>query len=226
MGEQDASDVLMKSAESASSGLASGGARKSTASPDARRRGASQSDRVTAGERRYDQPAADISVNMQDVKALAGIRHLKLPVIHLAQPCDWYRGQLGLRGHEGVRRAGQAYGLGAGTLPPRGLRLSPGRARAAASFNYFALAYPTRQPSISWPRLTARGWDHDAALARTARRTTVSISVRFARHWHSLCHIYERGWRHAPFRDHSSRSADEEHGRCPAVPAWSLQSPH
>ena len=149
MGEQDASDVLTKSAVRAPSGLASGGARKSTASPDARRPGANQSDHVTAGERCYDQPAAEISVNIQDVKALAGIRHLKLPVIHLAPSCDWYRGQLGLRGHEGVGRAGQAYGLGPGTPPP-----------GACAHNCTAqLPTPPEAPHTStfWPGLRVCG---------------------------------------------------------------------
>ena len=109
--------------------------------------------------------------------------------------------------------------------PQLDLRLNPGRARAAASFDYFALGIPAEAIDELAPRLTAQGKDHGGMLARTARRTTVSVGVRFARHLCSLCQTYERGWRHAPIRDHFGRSADGGPRRRPVVPAWSLQSP-
>jgi catechol 2,3-dioxygenase-like lactoylglutathione lyase family enzyme len=43
------------------------------------------------------KPAAETSVNMQYVRALAGIHHLKLPVIDLARSCEWYRSRLGYK---------------------------------------------------------------------------------------------------------------------------------
>jgi hypothetical protein len=127
------------------------------------------------------KPAAETSVNLQDVPTLAGIQHLKLPVIDLARSCEWYRSRLGykvtmefvehgkLMGYALEHRPGACSPARAAPGRPPGLTTSPS-------------AHPPRRPSMSRPRLTAQGKDHGVMLARTARRTKVSVGVRSARH--------------------------------------------
>ncbi len=78
---------------------------------------------------------------------LAGVHHLKLPVTDLERSIGWYQRTLGYeRGIEFVEQ-GQLMGVGlvhpAGG-PPLALRLDPGRAKAAAGFDYFSIGVPDK----------------------------------------------------------------------------------
>ena len=78
---------------------------------------------------------------------LAGIHHLKLPVTDLARSLEWYRSRLGYQVQVEFVEQGTLMGCGlahpAGG-PDLGLRLDPGRARAAAGFDYFAIGVPDK----------------------------------------------------------------------------------
>ena len=91
-----------------------------------------------------------------DLPALAGIHHLKLPVTDLATSLEWYRSRLGYELQIEFVEQGQL--MGVGLAHPQGgpdlaLRLDPGRARAAAGFDYFAIGVPDK-PAME--RLAAR----------------------------------------------------------------------
>lgn len=101
---------------------------------------------------------------MPDAPALAGIHHLKLPVTDLARSREWYESRLGYQVHAEFVEQGHLMGLALGHPnggPPLALRLDPGRARAAAGFDYFAIGVPD-QTAISRlaARLTALGEQH------------------------------------------------------------------
>ena len=79
--------------------------------------------------------------------ALAGIHHLKLPVSDLARSREWYQSRLGYRVEVEFVEQGTLMGYSLAHPnggPPLGLRLDPGRARAAAGFDYFAIGVPGR----------------------------------------------------------------------------------
>jgi catechol 2,3-dioxygenase-like lactoylglutathione lyase family enzyme len=99
-----------------------------------------------------------------DAPALAGIRHLKLPVTDLARSLAWYRSRLGYTVELEFAEEGQlvGYALAHPNGGPRlALRLDPGRARAAASFDYFCLGVPGK-PELDdlARRLAAQGEAH------------------------------------------------------------------
>jgi catechol 2,3-dioxygenase-like lactoylglutathione lyase family enzyme len=86
-------------------------------------------------------------MSVSDAPALAGIHHLKLPVTDLARSLEWYHSRLGYRVEAEFVEQGQLMGYALahpGGGPPLGLRLDPGRARAAAGFDYFAIGVPDR----------------------------------------------------------------------------------
>ncbi len=77
--------------------------------------------------------------------ALAGIHHLKLPVSDLARSREWYQSRLGYQVEVEFVEQGTLMGYALAHPnggPPLGLRLDPGRARAAAGFDYFAIGVP------------------------------------------------------------------------------------
>jgi catechol 2,3-dioxygenase-like lactoylglutathione lyase family enzyme len=80
--------------------------------------------------------------------ALAGIHHLKLPVTDLATSREWYRSRLGYELQIEFVEEGRLMGCALGHPnggPPLALRLDPGRARAAAGFDYFAIGVPDKE---------------------------------------------------------------------------------
>ena len=86
-------------------------------------------------------------MNTSGTPALAGIHHLKLPVSDLARSREWYHSRLGYRVETEFVEQGTLMGYGLAHPnggPPLGLRLDPGRARAAAGFDYFAIGVPDR----------------------------------------------------------------------------------
>jgi len=104
-------------------------------------------------------------MDLTDAPTLAGVHHLKLPVSDLARSRQWYRSRLGyevaLEFIEQGRLMG--YGLQHGNGGPLlGLRLDPGRARAAAGFDYFAIGVPGKEAIDELAvRLSMLGEDHD-----------------------------------------------------------------
>jgi catechol 2,3-dioxygenase-like lactoylglutathione lyase family enzyme len=87
-------------------------------------------------------------VSGSDAPALAGIHHLKLPVTDLATSREWYRSRLGYQLQIEFVEEGRLMGCALGHPnggPPLALRLDPGRARAAAGFDYFAIGVPDKE---------------------------------------------------------------------------------
>ncbi len=76
---------------------------------------------------------------------LAGVHHLKLPVRDLARSEAWYGRTLGylrtaeFRDGETLNGIGMSHPAGG---PPIAFRLDPGRAEAAAGFDYFSIGVP------------------------------------------------------------------------------------
>ena len=96
--------------------------------------------------------------------ALAGVHHLKLPVADLARSREWYRSRLGYELQAEIVEQGQRMGLALAHPnggPRLALRLDPGRARAAAGFDYFAIGVPDKEAIDQLAaRLTAQGEQH------------------------------------------------------------------
>jgi catechol 2,3-dioxygenase-like lactoylglutathione lyase family enzyme len=96
--------------------------------------------------------------------SLAGIHHLKLPVTDLARSREWYHSRLGYQIQMEFVEQGQLMGyalIHPDGGPPLALRLDPGRARAAAGFDYFAIGVPGKQAIDQLAaRLTALGEQH------------------------------------------------------------------
>src|SRR5258708_22204044 len=87
-------------------------------------------------------------MSVSDAPALAGIHHLKLPVTDLARSREWYRSRLGYQVQVEFVEQDQlmGYALSHPNGGPRlGLRLDPGRARAAAGFDYFSIGVPDKE---------------------------------------------------------------------------------
>ncbi len=104
-------------------------------------------------------------MDLTDAPALAGVHHLKLPVSDLARSLRWYRSRLGYQVTMEFVEQGKLMGYvleHPNGGPPLGLRLDPGRARAAAGFDYFAIGVPGKTAIDELAaRLTALGEDHD-----------------------------------------------------------------
>ena len=103
-------------------------------------------------------------MSVLDMPPLAGIHHLKLPVTDLARSREWYQSRLGYQVQIEFVEQGQLMGY---TLahpnggPLLGLRLDPGRARAAAGFDYFSVGVPGKEAIEQLAaRLTALGEQH------------------------------------------------------------------
>ena len=96
--------------------------------------------------------------------ALAGVHHLKLPVTDLARSREWYRSRLGYQVQVEFVEQGRLMGYALAHPnggPPLGLRLDPGRARAAAGFDYFAIGVPDKEAIDQLAaRLDALGEEH------------------------------------------------------------------
>ena len=103
-------------------------------------------------------------MNESQTPVLAGVHHLKLPVTDLAASREWYRSRLGYQVHLEFVEDGRLMGYGLAHPnggPPLGLRLDPGRARAAAGFDYFAIGVPDKEAIEQLAqRLTALGERH------------------------------------------------------------------
>src|SRR5450755_2577860 len=96
--------------------------------------------------------------------ALAGVHHLKLPVTDLARSVTWYQTRLGYQTQVEFVEAGTLMGIAMrhpNGGPDLALRLDPGRAAAAAGFDYFAIGVPGK-PAIEAlaQRLTDLGDQH------------------------------------------------------------------
>jgi catechol 2,3-dioxygenase-like lactoylglutathione lyase family enzyme len=100
-----------------------------------------------------------------DAPALAGVHHLKLPVSDLARSRQWYRSRLAYEVALEFVEKGKLMGYvlqHPNGGPMLGLRLDPGRARAAAGFDYFAIGVPGKASIDELAaRLTALDEDHD-----------------------------------------------------------------
>jgi catechol 2,3-dioxygenase-like lactoylglutathione lyase family enzyme len=103
-------------------------------------------------------------MSVSDAPALAGIHHLKLPVTNLARSREWYRSRLGYQVQIEFIEQGQLMGYSLSHPnggPGLGLRLDPGRARAAAGFDYFSIGVPDKDAIDRLAtRLTALGEQH------------------------------------------------------------------
>ncbi len=103
-------------------------------------------------------------MSVSDAPALAGIHHLKLPVADLATSREWYRSRLGYELQIEFVEEGRLMGCALGHPnggPPLALRLDPGRARAAAGFDYFAIGVPDKEAIDQLAdRLNALGEGH------------------------------------------------------------------
>jgi len=103
-------------------------------------------------------------MSVSDAPALAGIHHLKLPVTDLARSREWYRSRLGYQVQVEFVEQDQlmGYALSHPNGGPRlGLRLDPGRARAAAGFDYLSIGVPDKEAIDQLAtRLTALGEQH------------------------------------------------------------------
>ena len=170
------------------------------------------------------KPAAEASVNIRDVPTLAGIHYLKPPMIGLARSCKWFRGRLGYEVTMEFVEQGKLMGY-ALEYPPGACGSTPAAPGLSPVLTTSTSAYPPRRPSMSWPPADRAG---QGSLQRAGTDSTANYSQRRSAVYAALVLAlppYERGWRHAPIRDHSDRSAGGGHRRCPVVPAWSLQSP-
>jgi catechol 2,3-dioxygenase-like lactoylglutathione lyase family enzyme len=86
-----------------------------------------------------------------DAPRLSGAHHLKLPVTDLLRSEEWYGRVLGYHRSAEFTERGVLTGLGLDHPrggPHFGLRLDPERARAAAGFDYFAIAVAD-EPAIA-----------------------------------------------------------------------------
>ena len=103
-------------------------------------------------------------MRLPEMPSLAGIHHLKLPVTDLARSREWYHSRLGYQIQMEFVEQGQLMGyalIHPDGGPPLALRLDPGRARAAAGFDYFAIGVPGKQAIDQLAaRLTALGEQH------------------------------------------------------------------
>jgi catechol 2,3-dioxygenase-like lactoylglutathione lyase family enzyme len=103
-------------------------------------------------------------MSVSDAPVLAGIHHLKLPVTDLARSREWYRSRLGYQVQMEFVEQGQLMGYALSHPnggPGLGLRLDPGRARAAAGFDYFSIGVPDKNAIDQLAaRLTALGEQH------------------------------------------------------------------
>ncbi len=103
-------------------------------------------------------------MSVPDTPALAGVHHLKLPVTDLARSLDWYRSRLGYELDIEFVEQGKLMGYSMshrGGGPQLALRLDPGRAAAAAGFDYFAIGVPDKAALDDLAaRLTALGEEH------------------------------------------------------------------
>jgi catechol 2,3-dioxygenase-like lactoylglutathione lyase family enzyme len=103
-------------------------------------------------------------MSLADAPVLAGIHHLKLPVTDLTRSREWYQSRLGYQVEAEFVEQGRL--MGVALRHPRGgprlaLRLDPGRARAAAGFDYFSIGVPDREAMDELAtRLTALGEEH------------------------------------------------------------------
>jgi catechol 2,3-dioxygenase-like lactoylglutathione lyase family enzyme len=99
-----------------------------------------------------------------DAPALAGVHHLKLPVTDLARSREWYHSRLGYQVQIEFVEQGRLMGYGLAHPnggPMLGLRLDPHRARAAAGFDYFAIAVSNKDAIDQLAaRLTTLGERH------------------------------------------------------------------
>jgi catechol 2,3-dioxygenase-like lactoylglutathione lyase family enzyme len=99
-----------------------------------------------------------------DAPALAGVHHLKLPVTDLARSREWYHSRLGYQVQ--IEFVEQGRLMGYSLAHPNGgpmlaLRLDPRRARAAAGFDYFAIAVSSKDAIDQLAaRLTTLGERH------------------------------------------------------------------
>ncbi|MGI5128456.1 VOC family protein [Pseudonocardia sp. CA-107938] len=106
---------------------------------------------------------------VDDVPALDGVHHLKLPVTDLARSLAWYRRVLGYRIEvefvEEGRLAGLAMAHPAGG-PPIALRHDPEWAARAAGFDHFAIAVASEEAMRALAaRLDACGEHHGGVHA-------------------------------------------------------------
>lgn len=105
-----------------------------------------------------------VSTEIHDAPPLAGVHHLKLPVTDLARSRQWYRSRLGYQVTMEFVEQGKLMGYAMehpNGGPPLGLRLDPGRARAAAGFDYFAIGVPGKAALGKLAaRLSALGEEH------------------------------------------------------------------
>jgi catechol 2,3-dioxygenase-like lactoylglutathione lyase family enzyme len=103
-------------------------------------------------------------MDLTDPPALAGVHHVKLPVNDLDRSREWYRSRLGYEVTMEFVEQGTLMGYAMehpNGGPQLGLRLDPGRARAAAGFDYFAIGVPGKAAIDELAaRLTALGEDH------------------------------------------------------------------
>lgn len=89
---------------------------------------------------------------MSQIPVLAGIHHLKLPVADLRRSQNWYASRLGYRLAVEFRLHGELVGIGMEHTnggPGIGFVFDPERARAAAGFDYFAIAVPDRETMVA-----------------------------------------------------------------------------
>jgi catechol 2,3-dioxygenase-like lactoylglutathione lyase family enzyme len=103
-------------------------------------------------------------MSVPQAPALDGVHHLKLPVADLDRSLAWYQTRLGYQLQAEIIEGGTRMGLGL-RHPNGGLRLAPrldpGRARAAAGFDYFSIGVPDKQAIDQLAaRLTALGEQH------------------------------------------------------------------
>lgn len=103
-------------------------------------------------------------MTVNEAPALSGVHHLKLPVTDLARSRSWYESRLGYQLVAEFVEEGTLMGIAMDHPnggPQLALRLDPGRARAAAGFDYFSIGVPD-QAAIERlaARLTAMGEEH------------------------------------------------------------------
>lgn len=103
-------------------------------------------------------------MTVNEAPALSGVHHLKLPVTDLARSRSWYESRLGYQLVAEFVEEGTLMGIAMDHPnggPQLALRLDPGRARAAAGFDYFSIGVPD-QAAIERlaARLTALGEEH------------------------------------------------------------------
>jgi tRNA-Thr(GGU) m(6)t(6)A37 methyltransferase TsaA len=107
---------------------------------------------------------AAYNVGMTELPRLAGVHHLKLPVSDLERSRAWYESRLGYELETEFVEQGTLMGVGLrhpGGGPGLALRLDPGRAAAAAGFDYFAIGVPDQAAIEALAaRLTALGEEH------------------------------------------------------------------